>query len=514
MTPSPHDDAVVIDGGRLRLDELEAVAEGRGVRLHPEARAAVAQARQVVDDAVERGEVVYGVTTGFGNFADVVIPREKLRELQLNLLRSHAAGVGDPLGPRETRALMLLRANVLAKGYSGVRPQTLELLLAALNAGILPVVPSQGSVGASGDLAPLAHLGLALAGEGDCMVDGRRTSAAEALKQAGLAPATMEAKEGLALINGTQLMGAVASLALNEAWRLARTADVTGALTVDALKGTDVAFDARIHAARAHPGQAASARNLRALLAGSPIRESHRDCGKVQDAYSLRCMPQVHGAARDALAYVTRTLEIEINSATDNPMVFAGSGELLSGGNFHGEPVAMAADVLAIAVAEIGAISERRIERLVNPVLSGLPAFLVREGGLNSGLMMAHVTAAALASENKVLCHPASVDSIPTSANKEDHVSMGPAAARKAAQVVANTRRILAVEAIAACQALEFHRPLTSSPALHAAYGHLRRRVPPLDRDRVQAGDIEAAAEQVRRGELAAAAAAICGTLE
>jgi histidine ammonia-lyase len=515
MTPSPSDDPIVIDGERLRLDELEAVAEGRRpVQLHPQARAAVARARQVVDDAVERGEVVYGVTTGFGNFADVVIPREKLRDLQLNLLRSHAAGVGDPLGARETRALMLLRANVLAKGYSGVRPQTLELLLALLNAGIHPVVPSQGSVGASGDLAPLAHLGLALAGEGDCLVDGRRLRASEALKQAGLTPATMEAKEGLALINGTQLMGAVGGLALGEAWRLARTADVTGALTVDALKGTDVAFDPRIHAARPHAGQAASARNLRALLKGSPIRESHRDCGKVQDAYSLRCMPQVHGAARDALGYVTRTLEIEINSATDNPMVFADSGELLSGGNFHGEPVAMAADVLAIAVAEIGAISERRIERLVNPSLSGLPAFLVRDGGLNSGLMMAHVTAAALASENKVLCHPASVDSIPTSANKEDHVSMGPIAARKAAQVVANTRRILAVEAIAACQALEFHRPLTTSPALHAACERLRRRVPPLDRDREQAPDIEAAAEMVRSGELAAAAAAICGTLE
>jgi histidine ammonia-lyase len=309
-------------------------------------------------------------------------------------------------------------------------------------------------------------------------------------------------------------MGAVTGLALAEAWRLARTADVTGALTVDALKGTDVAFDPRIHAARPHPGQAASAGNLRRLLAGSPIRESHRGCGKVQDAYSLRCMPQVHGAARDALAYVTRTLEIEINSATDNPMVFAETRELLSGGNFHGEPLAIAADVLAIAAAEIGSIAERRIERLVNPALSGLPAFLVREGGLNSGLMMAHVTAAALASENKALCHPASVDSIPTSANKEDHVAMGPIAARKAAQVVANTRRILAVEAIAACQALEFHLPLVTSPPLRAACERVRARIPALDRDRMLAPDIEAAAELVRTGEIAAAAGAICGTLE
>lgn len=515
MAPLTPADPLVIDGAQLRLDDVEAVAlDARPVALDAQAREAVVRSRRVVDDAVERGEVVYGVTTGFGNFADVVIPREKLRALQLNLLRSHAAGVGDPLDGAQTRALMLLRANVLAKGFSGVRPQTLELLLGVLNAGILPVVPAQGSVGASGDLAPLAHLGLALVGEGECVFEGRRMSAAAALQRAGLTPATLEAKEGLALINGTQLMGALTALALAEAWRLARTADVTGALTVDALKGTDVAFDERIQAARPHPGQAASARNLRRLLAGSAIRESHRDCGQVQDAYSLRCMPQVHGAARDALGFVTRTVEIELNAATDNPMVFADTGELLSGGNFHGEPVAMAADVLAIAVAEIGGISERRIERLVNPTLSGLPAFLVREGGLNSGLMMAHVTAAALASENKGLCHPSSVDSIPTSANKEDHVSMGAAAARQVMQVVANTRRILAIEAVAACQALEFHRPLLTSPPLAAAYERLRTRVAPLDGDRFLAPDLEAAAEMVRRGELAAAAGAICGTLE
>jgi histidine ammonia-lyase len=516
MSPSPSaEEPVTLDGGRLRLEDLEKVAHSRArVALREDARQAVARSRRVVDEAVERGEVVYGVTTGFGNFADVVIPRERLRDLQLNLLRSHAAGVGPVLGPPETRALMLLRANVLAKGYSGVRPQTLDLLLQVLNAGILPLVPAQGSVGASGDLAPLAHLGLALVGEGDCLFDGRRVPAAEALRAVGLSPVTLEAKEGLALINGTQLMGAVAGLAAAEAWRLARTADVTGALTLDALMGTDVAFDERIHAARPHPGQAASARNLRRLLAGSAIRESHRGCGKVQDAYSLRCMPQVHGAARDALGFVTRTLEVEMNSATDNPMVFADSGEMLSGGNFHGEPVALAADVLAIAAAELGAISERRIERLVNPALSGLPAFLVSDGGLNSGLMMAHVTAAALASENKVLCHPASVDSIPTSANKEDHVSMGAHAARKAAQVVANTRRILAVEALAACQALEFQRPLTTSPALAAAYERLRGVSPPLERDRLLSPEMERVADLVRTGDLATAAGAICGTLE
>ena len=506
---------VVLDGSRLTLDELEAVArERRAVSLDPGARERVARARTVVDAAVARQDVVYGVTTGFGNFADVVIPRERLGELQLNLVRSHAAGVGDLLDEAETRALMLLRANVLAKGFSGVRPETLELLVAMLNAGVHPAVPSQGSVGASGDLAPLAHLALVLVGEGACLAGAGTVGGADALGAASLRPVTLEAKEGLALINGTQLMAGVTGLALAEAWRLARTADVTGALTLDALKGTDVAFDPRIHAARPHPGQQASARNLRLLLHGSPIRESHRDCGKVQDAYSLRCIPQVHGAVRDALGFVTSLVAVEINAATDNPMVFADTGELLSGGNFHGEPIALAADVLAIAAAELGSIAERRIERLVNPTLSGLPAFLTREGGLNSGLMLAQVTAAALASENKSLAHPASVDSIPTSANKEDHVSMGVTAARKAQRAVANTRRILAIEAIAACQALEFHRPLSTSPPLQAAYARLRAGIPPLERDRVLAPDIEAAAELVRTGALFADAASLCGTLE
>jgi histidine ammonia-lyase len=512
-TPAP--DVVLLDGHSLTLDDVEGVARGRRrAALAPAARAAVAAARRVVDDAVASGRVVYGVTTGFGNFADVVIPHDKLRDLQLNLVRSHAAGVGEPIGEAETRALMLLRANVLAKGYSGVRPETLDLLLALLDRRVHPVVPTQGSVGASGDLAPLAHLALALVGEGDCVVDGRRMPAAAALAGAGLVPVRLEAKEGLALINGTQLMTAVAGLALLEAGRLARTADVVGALALDALKGTDVAFDPRIHAARPHPGQGASARNLKKLLAGSPIRESHRDCGKVQDAYTLRCMPQVHGAVRDALAFVTRTLSVELNAATDNPMVFAETGELLSGGNFHGEPVALAADVMAIAVAELGAISERRTERLVNPALSGLPAFLTPQGGLQSGLMLAHVTAAALASENKTLAHPASVDSIPTSANKEDHVSMGVTAAHKAARVVANTGRILAVEALAACQALEFHRPLETSAALEAAYGRVRSVIPPYNEDRYLAPEIERAAALVREETLAHAAGAVCGTLE
>jgi histidine ammonia-lyase len=515
MSPKNEIEPLAIDGRGLDLAGLESVArQRRPVELAPAAREAVRAARRVVDDAVARGAVVYGVTTGFGSFANVHIRLDRLRELQLNLVRSHAAGVGDPLGEPETRALMLLRANVLARGFSGIRLETLELLVAMLNRGLHPVVPSRGSVGASGDLAPLAHLALPLVGEGECTFEGRRLPGAEALPAVGLNPVTLEPKEGLALINGTQLMTAVCGLALAEARRLAVTADIVGALTLDALRGTDVAFDERIHAARPHPGQAASARCLRRLLEGSAIRASHQDCPEVQDAYSLRCMPQVHGALRDALAFVERTVSIEMNSATDNPMVFAESGDILSGGNFHGQPVAIAADILAIAAAELGAISERRTERLVNPTLSGLPAFLAREGGLHSGLMMAQVTAAALASESKALAHPASVDSIPTSAGKEDHVSMGATAAHKAAQVVANTRRVLAIELMAAAEALEFRRPLQSSPALEAVQALLRARVPARERDRVVGPDIEAAAALVSSGEVLAAAEAVCGRLE
>src|ERR1043165_4649328 len=375
--------SLAINGNDLSFDALrQVVYERRPVALDAAAKERVVAAREVVETLLRENRVAYAINTGGGKLSDVHIEPAQNRQLQVNLIRSHSAGVGEPLTQEETRAMMLLRANSLAKGFSGVRPEVIDVICAMLNKGVHPVVPSQGSVGASGDLAPLAHLALALVGEGQCRHGESVRPSAEALAAAGLRPVVLEAKEGLALINGTQLMTAIAGLALAEAWRLARTADVTGALTLDALKGTDVAFDPRIHAARPHPGQAASARNLRKLLAGSPIRESHRDCGKVQDAYTLRCMPQVHGAVRDALDYVTRTIAIEINAATDNPMVFADSGELLSGGNFHGEPVAIAADLLAIAVAELGAISERRTERLVNPALSGLPAFLTPEGGI------------------------------------------------------------------------------------------------------------------------------------
>jgi histidine ammonia-lyase len=506
--------ALTLTGNDLSITDLQAVAAGAAVQFSDSAVTAMLASRAVVDGAVARGEVVYGVNTGFGNFADVRIGATDLEALQRNLVRSHAAGVGPTLPIPETRALMVLRANVLAKGYSGARVETAQLLIDCLNRGIHPHVPEQGSVGASGDLAPLAHVALLLIGEGLCDVEGQTMKAADALAAALLKPVTLAAKEGLALINGTQLMTGIAGLALLEAETLARTADVVAAMTVDALLGTDVAFDPRIHAARPHAGQAASARNLRRLLAGSALRESHRNCGRVQDAYSLRCAPQVHGAARDALAFVRRTVEIEMNSATDNPMVFAESSVLLSGGNFHGEPVAMAADFLAIAVAELGGISERRIERLVNPTLSGLPAFLTEDGGLRSGFMMAHVTAAALASENKSLAHPASVDSITTSANKEDHVSMGPIAARKARSVVANVRRILAIEALAAAQAIEFHRPLKTSAALENVHAVLRQAVPRYDADRIMGPEIEAAAELVRDGALARAALPTTGDLE
>jgi len=515
MRLSSQTAALVIDGGTLDLAGLEGVArDGRQVVLSASAGQAVRASRRVVDAAVARGDVVYGVTTGFGSFADVHIPTDKLLELQVNLVRSHAAGVGAPLEPAETRALMLLRANVLAKGFSGVRLETLETLVAMLNRRVHPIIPSQGSVGASGDLAPLAHLALALIGEGECLLEGQRLPAVEALRSAGLEPLVLQPKEGLALVNGTQLIAAVGGLALADAARLVRSADVIGALTLDALQGTDVAFDPRIHAARPHPGQAAAARNLKRLLATSALRESHRDCGQVQDAYSLRCMPQVHGAVRDTLDHVTRVYLVEMNAATDNPMVFAEAGEILSGGNFHGQPVALTADVLAIAAAQLAGISERRTERLVNPALSGLPAFLAREGGLHSGLMMAHVTAAALVSESKALAHPASVDSIPTSAGKEDHVSMGPTAAWKAARIVQNTARVLAIELLAACEALDFRRPLRSSPALEAVHALVRTRVPAHGHDRTLSPEIEALAALARSGAVVSAAETACGTLE
>jgi histidine ammonia-lyase len=494
---------VVLDGSSLTLDALVTVAQhGTPVALAGAARARVRAARAVVEAALEQADPVYGVNTGFGDFAEVTIPEAALATLQVNLLRSHAAGVGEPLGVAAVRAMMLLRANVLAKGFSGIRAETLDLLLALLNGGIHPVVPSRGSVGASGDLAPLAHLALVLIGEGEVWRDNVREPAAGALARARLTPAVLAAKEGLALINGTQASAAVLGLALAGAERLARAADIVAATSIDVLRGSTRPFDARIHAARGATGQRVSAENLCALLADSAVNASHANCGRVQDAYSMRCAPQVHGAARDALTFVHHTFDTEANAATDNPMVFAEGGDIVSGGNFHGAPVALAADVLCMALTHLATISERRSDRLVNPALSGLPAFLVREGGLHSGFMMAQVTAAALTSELKTLSHPASVDTIPTSANREDHVSMSMAAAHKAAQALELTRHVLAVELLCACQGLDLLRPLTASPAIERVHARVRRDVPVLEHDRPLSSDITAIGDMLVAGEI------------
>jgi histidine ammonia-lyase len=445
---------------------------------------------------------VYGINTGFGNFAETRIAKSDLTALQVNLVRSHAAGVDQPLPPRAVRAMMALRANVLAKGYSGIRPSTLDSLVALINHGVHPLVPSRGSVGASGDLAPLAHLALVLIGEGQTWDGSRTEDGAHALAAAGLSPVVLAPKEGLALINGTQASAAVLALALAGAEQLARSADIIAALTIDALLGSRRPFDPRIHAPRPFAGQAASADNLWRLIEDSPLNASHAGCGRVQDAYSERCVPQVHGAAREALAWVRHVVMVEMNAATDNPMVFAESTEIISGGNFHGAPVALAADFLAMAVTQLATISERRSERLVNPTLSGLPAFLTRHGGLQSGLMLAHVTAAALTSELKTLCHAASCDSIPTSANKEDHVSMSMGAALKAERALQLARQVLAVEMLCACQAIDLRAPLTSTTALMGAHGAVRAVVPTLQDDRAPSPDIDAIARLLSSGAL------------
>lgn len=505
---------IVLNGEHLRLEDVAAVARGGArVVLSPSARRRIERARAVIEAILASDRQVYGVNTGFGLLKDIRIPRGQLETLQLNLIRSHCAGVGSPLPPAAARALMLLRAHVLARGHSGVRPQVVETLLAHLNADLLPVVPEQGSIGASGDLAPLSHLALALLGEGEATLRGERMPAQAALEKAGIAPLRLGPKEGLALVNGTQLITAVGTLALLEAEELAVSADIAGACTLEALKGSHHAFEERLHALRPHPGQVASAANLRSLLQGSGIARSHEGCGRVQDAYSLRCLPQVHGSARDGMRFTRSVLEVEIDAVTDNPIVFPEEGDVLSGGNFHGESPALALDCLAIATASLATISERRIDRLMNPALSGLPPFLTRDPGVNSGLMMAHVTAAALVSENKVLCHPASVDSIPTEANQEDHVSMGPIAARKARSVVGHARLVIAIEILAACQALDFVAPLLPGRGVLAVHEAVRRAVPFMERDRVLADDIRTLEALVRDGSLRAAAEKACAGL-
>lgn len=497
---------IMIDGNSLTLEDVEQVARGLAkIELTGECRHKVRRCRDYVDQVIANGEIVYGLTTGFGKFSTVTVPRENIAELQLNLIRSHAVNVGPAYDREQTRAIMMLRVNVLAKGHSGIRPVTLDTLVDMLNKGVHPVIPMRGSVGASGDLSPLSHLALPLIGEGEAEYEGIVMPGAEAMQKAGLEPVRLEAKEGLALNNGTQVMAAIGVLSLLKSERLCRTADIIGAASIDALKGTPRAFDHLVHALRPHPGQIASAANIRNLLEASPLRESHRNCGNVQDAYSLRCTPQVHGAVRDALAYARRVLEIEINSATDNPLIFPEEGKVISGGNFHGEPLAIALDTMALAISELASISERRMEQMLNPALNrGLSPFLAKRPGIDSGMMIIQLTAASLVSENKVLAHPASVDSIPTSANQEDHVSMGSVAAIKLLQVVENVANVLSIELLTSMAALD-QRGLPSSPALEAVRKLVRGKVAPLEEDRVMYPDMRAAMELVDADSVAGA---------
>ena len=502
MTPLP------LTGRDLTIDNVIEVARGRrAVALDGEAADRMRASRAVIERLIADGATVYGVTTGFGDLADTRVDPGESAALQRNLVRSHAAGVGDPLPDEVVRAMLLLRANALAVGLSGVRTEVVELLVAMLNAAIHPVVPSRGSLGASGDLAPLAHIALVLIGEGEATVDGAGPAdGGEALARAGLEPLELEAKEGLALLNGTQLMAAIGALALHDAERLALTADVVGAMSLEAMLGTGAAFAEELVAARPHPGQVASARHLRELLADSEIWDSHRADTehRVQDAYSLRCMPQVHGAARDALAELARVLRVEINAVTDNPLVFP-SGEVISGGNFHGEPLALALDYATLAVAELASISERRSARLVDAHLSGgLPPFLAERPGIESGLMIAHYTAAALVNELQTLSHPASVDSIPTSANQEDHVSMGATAALHLREAVDRAEHVLAIEALCAAQGIDFRAPLRPGAGVAAAHAALRDRVAHFDADRPPSPEIAAVRELVHSGALLA----------
>jgi histidine ammonia-lyase len=491
-------------GQPLSLSQIAAVAlGGEKVEIAASVHTRIQESRRVIERIIADQTVVYGVSTGFGKLADVQIPASELRQLQLNLVRSHACGTGCPLSIPETRAMMLLRANVLTLGFSGIRLEVIERLCQSLNRGVTPVIPEKGSVGASGDLAPLAHLALTLLGEGEAFFEGARMPSRRALEKAGLKPVILEAKEGLALLNGTQAMHAVGGMALERAKRLTRFADLAGALTLDALKGTPTAFDARIHDVRPHAGQRAVAKHLRDLLRGSEIRRSHLTGDpRVQDAYSLRCIPQVHGAVCDALTHCEKVLETESGSATDNPLVFAESGDVLSGGNFHGAPLSLAFDFAAIALTDLLSISERRTERLVNPDLNeGLPPFLARQAGMHSGFMILHVVAVSLLSEAKVLAHPASVDNLPTSGGKEDHVSMGMTAALKLRAIVENAERILAIELLAAAQGIDFRRPLKTGPALERAYERLRSISLAVDVDRSLSPDIERVAAAIRNGD-------------
>jgi len=496
----------IINGKNLTNEDVVKVARGASenikVVLSKDGHKLINRSQQYVNKVVEKNDPVYGINTGFGALSDVHIPKEDLGQLQINLIRSHCTGVGVPFSREVTRAIMLLRANCLISGFSGVSPEAIYLLLEFLNKDITPVVPSKGSVGASGDLAPLSHIALSLIGEGTVLYKGKLQKSIEVLKNTGLKPVSLGPKDGLALINGTAVMAALGSLAISKAEKIIKYADIVAALTCDGVRGTVRAYDKRIHQLKPHPGQINSATNLRSLLEGSNVMNSHEKCGKVQDPYSLRCVPQVHGASRQTLAHTKEVFSYELNAVTDNPLLFIDDDDVISGGNFHGEAIAMAMDYLAIGIAEICNISERRIEKMMNPVFSELPAFLIKSSGLNSGLMIAHVTAAALASENKYLCHPASVDSIPTSTDKEDHVSMGVTSGRKLLEVIENAYSCLAIEFLCATQALEFQRPNLSSPALEEVHHLVRKRVPFIETDRVFSVDIDNIKELMETNEI------------
>lgn len=498
----------------LAIEDVIAIARrDAAVAITPNAAERIRNTRKLIDRWVADEKRIYGVTTGFGALSDVTISRKDTRQLQVNILKSHSAGVGDSLDEEIVRAAMALRIKDMARGHSGIRLETVGLLIELLNKRVHPRIPAKGSVGASGDLAPLAHLALVLLGLGEVRYRGKKMTGAEALEQIGAQPLQLESAEGLALVNGTQIMTAIGTLAVYDALQLSRLIDLAAAMSLEVLMGSKTEFDPKIHQVRPHPGQRRAAANMDRIIQNSEIITSHEDCFRIQDAYTLRCSPQVHGASKDAIGYALKVMETEINASTNNPLIFADSEEFLLGGNFHGQPVGMALDFLAIAVSELANISERRIERLVNPNLSGLPAFLVKDGGLNSGFMIAQYSAAALVSENKVLSHPASVDSIPTSANKEDHVSMGTIAARKCREIVKNTESVIAIEFLCAAQALDLFTNLKPGEGTLAAYRLIREHVSHLENDRIIATDIETVKELMCSGALLETVEATVGKL-
>ena len=505
---------LIVDGNSLVLEDIYRIAvKKQKVGISPDALNSMQKSRECIEEIIRDGRTVYGVNTGFGKLSNIHIPPDQLEELQLNLVLSHACGTGNLIPESIVRAAMLLKLNALCKGFSGIRPHVTTMLMQMLNKGVIPCIPQKGSVGASGDLAPLAHMTLVMLGLGEAWFNGEKLSGAQALEKAHLNPIKLAAKEGLALLNGTQIMTAYAAFALIKALNLVRLADIAGAISVESLLGTKVAFDERIQSARGYEYQVKVGLNLRTLMADSQIVESHKDCGKVQDAYSSRCIPQVHSAVRHALSFVSGMVNTEINASTDNPLIFYKDKDVLSGGNFHGQPISLACDTMAIAMAQLANISERRLENLMDPVQSGLPPFLASESGTNSGFMIAQVTAAALVSENKVLCHPASVDSIPTSANQEDFVSMGTHAARKALEVIENVETIIGIELLAGCQALDFRKDLRPGKGTEPAYTTIRQNIPPMHRDRLLQKDINKIKNLITSNEIVEAVEKSIGSL-